>query len=341
MMGARTGQASGNAGLPSGNAQASAKTQTGSPAQPDGPIALDLSKTYILNPNKPNEVFTGSEILNSVGRGNLASQKQSQLDKTLAELDAARNRESQIAGERDLLRKQVEERQSMENFERMAREMGLVPAIQQQAQDDYEDMFSDREPTGIDPRKVVRQLTDMERNVISKAENTAKEVALRTNQELENQRRQVAENQRRAQDFIDFNLQNTINTLKSEMPDIDPGEIESLARNMIVGSTLQTEAKDEFTRGNIDEANKLYTEANTRMFGAMSKHGELKLKQMQTQFDAERQAQIQMFSTGGPEPEGQGYTVPTVNKREAEKRWNERIAKAKNIEKQLDKLNPV
>jgi hypothetical protein len=334
-----------DAGEPGGGTQASGASGQTSPnaGGNQGPSAISAEGKYVLNPNKPNEVFTGEQILAMANRGLLLDQTQSKLQKTEGLLSEREQQLKETAKQLLDYRTRVDEVDTRERIMRHLREIGVPVGKQQTASDDEFNWPADQTGggnplAGVSPEKLLQALKSMTDEAVSKAVSRAEEIATKQTTSVIDTREADRERQRRTDEFVGREYRSAVNRLIAGLPDVSESKVQEVAKLRTTAGALEMEARDLVSAGKIDEADKLWVQAQQDRDDAFALHGQLQDEQRRLEAERERKSQIDMISSGGPADKRITYPEgPTRNKREARKRAEERLQKARELEAELAK----
>ncbi len=307
------------------------------------PSVIEPGTKYVINPNKPTEVFTGEQVLALAMRGALLDQTQSKLQKAQGLLG---ERDKQLADKAKQLsdaQARIDDVDSVERIKEHLKE--IIPGFgkdQTPPAGDFNwpgDLTGGENPiAGITPEKLTQALKRMSDETTSKAVAKAQEVAKAEATSVLNTKSTELEQQRRADEFVGREFRSSVARLEAGLPDVSQQQVQDIAKLRTAAGALEMEARDRVSQGENEAADKLWSQAQEDRDLAFQMHDKLVEQQKQIADDRERTEQIEMISSGGPVEKQIKYADgPTHNKAEARKRAEERLAQARELEAEMQK----
>lgn len=303
-----------------------------------GPLPIDAEGNYVLNPNRPDQIFSGEQILAMANRGLQLDQTQSELHKTQGLLS---ERDQQLANTTKQLaeaRTVVDDVDTRDRIIKHLENMGITVGKQQTPPADE---FSYRaDETGgsnplanVPPEKLLQAFKQMSDETVSKAVEKAQEIAEQQTTSVIDTRDADRERQQRTDEFVGREFRSATNRLLASLPDVPEQKVQDVAKLRTAAGALEMEARDMVSQGKLEEADKLWVTAQQDRDAAFELHGQLQTQQRELEDARERKQQIEMISSGGPADKQIKYPEgPTQNKAEGRKRREARLKQAQELE---------
>lgn len=331
------------AGLPPDKQAASTEPGQTSPPPGDETLAIDLKATY-LDPldAEGKKTITGQELHDRINRGLLFDKAQSTLHKQIADLEAQVKQLSPAAQQAQELEQKlavIAERERMDSY---LDSIGLKKTQSKPARDDDAD---DAWPNVNEPEEkpeITRKdyLQGLEKIKKETADNARTQVQKILAEEREKTKEQD-ESTKRVNDFVERGMTVYTETLETEYPSVDKKTLRKIVEYEAVSGELDAAARQAAHEGDLDTAESAWLESRARQKEALRLMSDAQQAELKAQADKAHSDEVEMLSTGGPDVQALIGKTREFNPTKAREKQDERLEKAKELEKRIDALSNI